>query len=311
MSERIRAQLALITSVVIWGVTFINMKIILTELPPITSNVVRFAMGSVVLWILLKVKEPQARFQMHWLKPMFWTGFFGITIYYAFEGLGLDRLDASSSALIMGAIPLMTLLVERKRQKQRILPREWALFSLSTVGIYFTVMAEWKFQQSVETLWGILFLFIASIGWVMYTVLTARVDHHMSSLQVLTYQTTIGGIFLIPGMLFESFDLFAWFRFDPQMPMVMGHLMFLVIGSTVIAYYLYVYSFRIIGAAESSLYINIIPLVTLILGTTLLGERLSVEKIFGAGCIILAVFLSEWMNQRSAKKKIASAGSID
>lgn len=302
MTERIKAQLALITSVVIWGITFISMKIILSEMPPITSNVVRFAMGSLVLWILLKIKEPKARFQKHWLKPMFWTGFFGVTIYYAFEGLGLDRLDASSSALIMGAIPLMTLLIERKRQKQPILLKEWGLFSLSTLGIYFTVMAEWQFQRSASALWGILFLFVASIGWVMYTVLTARVDDRMSSLQVLTYQTTLGSVFLIPGMFFESFDLVGWFLHDSQVPMVMGHMLFLVIGSTVIAYYLYVYSFRTIGAAESSLYVNIIPLVTLVLGTTLLGERLSVEKLIGATCILLAVFLSEWMNQRQNKK---------
>lgn len=305
MSERVKAQIALLTSVVIWGVTFINMKIILSELPPITSNVVRFSMGSLVLWILLKKKEPEARFQLHWLKSMFWTGFFGVTIYYAFEGLGLDRLDASSSALIMGAIPLMTLLIERKRQKQPILLKEWALFSLSTVGIYFTVMAEWQFQQSMETFLGIFFLFIASIGWVMYTVLTAQVDDRISSLQVLTYQTTLGSILLVPGMLLEPFDLIGWFRTDPQVPMVMGHLIFLALGSTVIAYYLYIYSFRVIGAAESSLYINIIPLVTLVLGTTLLGERLSVEKISGAACIILAVFLSEWLNRKSnGRKKI-------
>jgi len=302
MTERIKAQLALITSVVIWGITFISMKIILSEMPPITSNVVRFAMGSLVLWILLKIKEPKARFQKHWLKPMFWTGFFGVTIYYAFEGLGLDRLDASSSALIMGAIPLMTLLIERKRRHQPILLREWGLFSLSTLGIYFTVIAEWQFQQSLEALWGIFFLFIASIGCVMYAVLTAQVDDRMTSLQVLTYQTTWGSVLLLPGLLLEDFDLFAWFAHDPQMPMVMGHLLFLVIGSTVIAYYLYVYSIRIIGAAESSLYMNIIPLVTLVLGTTLLGERLSVEKLIGAACILLAVFLSEWMNQRQNKK---------
>lgn len=304
MTERIKAQIALIISVVIWGVTFISMKIVLSEMPPITSNVVRFAMGSLALWILLKIKEPKARFQRHWLKPMFWTGFFGVTIYYAFEGLGLDRLDASSSALIMGAIPLMTLLIERKRQKQPIVLKEWGLFSLSSIGIYFTVMAEWQFQQSLEALLGIFFLFIASIGWVMYTVLTAQVDDRMSSLQVLTYQTTLGSIFLIPGMFFESFDLIDWFAHDPQMPMVMGHLLFLVIGSTVIAYYLYVYSFRIIGAAESSLYINIIPLVTLVLGTSLLGERLSVEKIMGAICILVAVFLSEWLNRKSNGQKM-------
>lgn len=299
MTENIKARLALITSVVIWGVTFISMKIILSEMPPITSNVVRFVLGSVVLWILLKVKEPKARFQWHWLKPMFWTGFFGVTIYYAFEGLGLDRLDASTSALIMGTVPLLTLLIDRGISKERIKPREWALFSLSTVGILFTVIAEWKFQQSLDAFLGIFFLGIASFGWVMYTVLTARVDDRMSSLQVLTYQTTLGAIFLLPGMVFESFDLVGWFMHDPQMPMAMGHLLFLVIGSTVIAYYLYLYSFRIIGAAESSLYINIVPLVALFLGTTLLGERLSVEKLLGAACIILAVFMSEWLNQRS------------
>jgi drug/metabolite transporter (DMT)-like permease len=283
------------------------MKIILSELPPITSNVVRFAMGSGALWILLKIKEPQARFQMHWLKPMFLTGFFGVTIYYAFEGLGLDRLDASSSALIMGAVPLMTLLIERKRNRQQILLREWALFSLSTLGIYFTVMAEWQFQQSMDALWGILFLLIASLGWVMYTVLTYQVDDRLSSLQVVTYQTTLGSLLLVPGMVFEPFNFVDWFLHDPQMPMVMGHLLFLVIGSTVIAYLLYVYSFRIIGAAESSLYINITPLVTLILGTSLLGERLSVEKMIGAACILLAVFLSELLNKRSenAKRKEA------
>ncbi|BES64041.1 DMT family transporter [Gottschalkiaceae bacterium SANA] len=302
MTERVKAQIALIISVVIWGVTFINMKIVLSELPPITSNVVRFAMGSAILWILLKFMEPKARFQRHWFKSMFWTGFFGVTIYYAFEGLGIDRMDASSSALIMGAIPLMTLLIERKRQKQPILLKEWGLFSLSTLGIYFTVMSEWRFQQSMETLWGIVFLFIASIGCVMYAVLTARVDDRMTSLQVLTYQTTIGSLLLLPGLLLEDFNLLTWFVHDPQMPMTMGHLLFLVIGSTVIAYYLYVYSVRIIGAADSALYMNIIPLVTLVLGTTLLGERLSVEKVIGAVCIILAVFLSEWLNKRQASR---------
>lgn len=307
MSERIKAQIALLASVVIWGVTFINMKIVLSELPPITSNVVRFVMGSMALWILLKIKEPQARFQGHWLKPMFWTGFFGVTIYYAFEGMGIDRLDASSAALIMGAIPLMTLMVERRRRRQPILMQEWGLFSLSTLGIYFTVMAEWQFQQSASAFWGIFFLFIASIGWVMYTVLTAQVDDRLSSLQVLTYQTTLGSILLIPGMLLEPFNLMDWFLHDPQMLMVMGHLFFLAIGSTVIAYYLYIYSFRIIGAAESSLYINIIPLVTLVLGTTLLGERLSVEKLIGAACILLAVFFSEWLNQRQGKVEKAQS----
>ncbi|CAH2212161.1 DMT family transporter [Tepidibacter aestuarii] len=287
------SKISIMFSVIIWGVAIVSLKVIVTYFPPMTANFIRFSLASIILIILLRVLEPKSKIDKKDLLIILKTGALGISVYYYFESLGLLYVDASTAGLISGTIPIMTLFVDSIVNKKRLSTIDIFIFSLSTTGIFLIVYGNLEFKYGISQLYGYIFMVIGCFSWVIYTIFTKKLEKKYSSLSLITYQSIAGSICLAPSLLIEKFNLISWIKEGNNIQLVILNLLFLSIFGSAIAYYLYLYGFRKIGASRSSLYMNLIPVVSLLAGVFILNESIGLNKILGAVFIITSVLISD------------------
>lgn len=287
------AKIALLISVVIWGLSIVSMKFLVDYFPPMTVNFLRFTVASIILIPIVMVIEPRWLINKKDLLLIFITGALGISFYYYFESLGLIYLDASNVGLIAGTIPIMTYFTDSIMNRKKINFTMLIIFSISTIGVFLTIMDSFVVDFGMKDLIGYLFVLLGCFSWVLYTIFTKNLEEKYSPLCLLTYQTIAGSICLSPALLIEEFNIVLWIREGNNFQWVLINLMFLGLIASALAYYLYMYGFTKIGVSESSLYMNLMPVVTMLSGGLILKESIGFYKILGAIFIIASVILCD------------------
>jgi drug/metabolite transporter (DMT)-like permease len=145
----------------------------------------------------------------------------------------------------------------------------------------------------------------AALSWVAYSFLTRPLFARRSRLYIVFWQTLFGFLGFLP---FAVIEYPQWGR--PDLPVLL-HLVFLGICCSALGYWFYALSLEVLGISVSSIFINFIPVITVIAGFFLLGERLSPVQWGGAALVLSGVYLAMGEGGRprlSAKNSPAAEG---
>lgn len=296
------ASLAIVLAVLLWGMSFVSMKIVITAgLPPFTMITLRYLIVSVILIIgffLLKKKlkwktllKDQALF--------FWSGAIGITAYFLFEAKGIELTTASSASIIIAMVPIFSLFADWFFFKQR---PNW----LQLTGIGVSIAGVWLIFQTTlapldsasNPMVGNLLMLGACFCWVGYSVLSKNLLKSYNSFHITAIQSFYGTLLFIPFALIESPD---WI---PVSGNVWLHLLYLALLCSIFAYYLYNAALKVLGITIVSVYVNLIPVVGVIGGVLILNEPLFPIQVLGALMIIVSLFL---VNRKPRSSFVESA----
>ena len=285
--SRLLPTLAVLASMLLWGLSFVSSKAVLnTGFPPATMVALRFLIATALLLPLRRRLEPGVRLanltrRQRWL--LFWSGFTGVTVYFFFESRGIKLTSASNAALIIAAIPIFTVLAERLFFRTRIRGLQAAGIVLSVVGVYFIVRrSPTHFSHALA---GNLFMLGACLSWVAYVVLSRDLHEPLAGLSLTAYQAAVGAVTLLPFALSE---LRSW-----RLPGtgVWLNILYLGIFCSGAAYFFYMYALARLGPVRTSSFTNLIPFIGAVGGLVLLGEKLSWPQLAGGLAVIGGVFL--------------------
>jgi len=274
---------AIILANVFWGLSFISLKVTLVVIPPMTLALLRFLIALVILIPLIKKVDPDAKLARKDIPIMIVTGLLGVTAYYYFQNNGVKMTTASTASMILAAIPILTVIGEAFVYKTQLSSLKIISVILSILGVY-SIVATSE-QTSSDSLIGNLFMLAAAVSWVAYTLITRSLGERYSLLAVVTYQTIFGTAALVPFSLMEVWD---WHAVNSS---ILLHLVYLGICCSALANYLYVYAMEELGLSRVSLFINLIPVVSVIGGLVFLQEAVSGMQILGGAIILFSVYL--------------------
>ena len=133
---------------------------------------------------------------------------------------------------------------------------------------------------------GYLMMFGAVISWIIYSIANKPLFERYDQGVITFYQSLIGLIFFLPFMPFETNQWDKIFTVD-----IFLHVFFLAAFASALGFYLYLKGLDYLGISESSIYINLIPVVTVIISFFWLGETLSVMQLVGGGLVIGSVYI--------------------
>ena len=97
--------LGLLLVVLIWGGNFTATKLAFADISPLAFTAVRFALGSVLMWLILARKEGWRLPPRSTWMPLIALGVVGNTIYQLCFMTGLYRTTATNSSLILASMP--------------------------------------------------------------------------------------------------------------------------------------------------------------------------------------------------------------
>jgi drug/metabolite transporter (DMT)-like permease len=283
MDKKGRAYLYIILTVVFWGLSFLSTKVALAAMPPMTIAALRFAIAIVLLYFVKRRLAPGERIEKRDLPYLAGAGLFGVTLYFFSENNGLRFISASESSIIIAVIPVITVLAERIAFKKRLAALNYVGAALSMIGVWIMVGTSLTITANVT---GYLFMLGAAGSWVAYCFMTRPLFKKHTRITIVFYQSLIGFLGCVPFAVAEASQ---WRSAGAA---VWLNVLYLAILCSAVAYYFYVVSLEVLGVTVCAVFLNLIPVITVIAGFLLLGERLNAAQLSGGAVVILGVYLA-------------------
>ncbi|HRP08513.1 MAG TPA: DMT family transporter, partial [Gemmatimonadales bacterium] len=116
----------LLLVVLFWAGNFTATKVAFTEIGPLAFTAVRFALGSLIFWLVLRrVEGPGPAIPRPVMLRLIGLGVIGNTVYQLFFVEGLMLVSATKSALILAALPVAVTAGAGFFRIEEVVPRQW------------------------------------------------------------------------------------------------------------------------------------------------------------------------------------------
>lgn len=287
-NSMLKGHTAAFITCAIWGTTFISTKVLLTDFSPIEILVFRFILGLAGLWILCP-----ARFRVKNAKEeglLALAGLTGVCLFYLTEYIALLYTSASNVSVLVSLAPFATAIFSRFFWKEeRLRVRFFAGCLIALVGMCLLCFGgEDKLESN---LLGDLLALTSAIFWALYAVLSRKIGTwEYDELQITKRIFSYGILFLLPVLLLDGFAG-GWDRlFHPE---VITNMLYWGLGASALCFVLWNKAVRLLGALKTSVYIYLMPVVTIIASVIFLQEKLTVYTLCGTGLALIGLFLSE------------------
>ena len=287
-SKRSTGHLAALFTIIIWGTTFISTKVLLVDFQPVEILFFRFVMGLLILMVIF----PRPLKGTHWKQEITFmaAGLCGICLYYLLENIALTYTLASNVGVIISIAPFFTAILTRiflkEEEKMRI--NFYAGFLVAMAGISMISFGGSKLEMKPI---GDLLALVAAFVWSCYSVLTKKISTYGYPTILTTRRIFFYGIiFMIPTLFMFDFQL-GLDRFTSKVNLL--NILFLGLGASALCFVTWNFAVKVLGAVKTSVYIYVVPVITVITSVLILRERLNLMA--GAGVILTlaGLFLSE------------------
>ncbi|MDH0863917.1 EamA family transporter [Mitsuaria sp. GD03876] len=273
---------------VIWGSTYLAIKVAIAGLPPFLLAATRYATAGVLLFALMRFKGAPWPSWRQWRNALA-MGFLMVSVGNGFVCLAVGHISSSAAAVIYACGPMFALVFDRLRGG-RALAVEWLGVGLGIAGVLL-IHAD----KALQANWfGSIAVLLACAGMSLAVVLQPRLDLPRGGLSA-PAQMLGGALCLVPMALAKgetwpaSVPPSAWLAFA-----------YLVVFGSMVAYsaYVYILHHASAGLATSNEYVN--ALVAMLLGYWLAGEAIGTPMLAGTVVILGGVGLIAWGHARRA-----------
>jgi drug/metabolite transporter (DMT)-like permease len=283
-----KAFLYLTVSALLWGGVFHVIKYPLAEAPPFVLLTTRFMLTAIILApFLLQNRNYRLLLRRDILIEIILLSLVGICGYNIFFTYGMVLSEPATGSLIIAANPVMTTLIARIWKKEKVSPLRWVGIAVAFAGLAFIVF-EGNMQNALRLKVGVgnLILLAAPFLWAIYSIRSRGI---LTKIPVTVFTAAIVLLSLPPQAAMAVYQFDGW-RWAASVPFWLG-VGYLGILATGISYLAWNEGVRLIGAARSSIFVNLIPVTALAIAF-LRGQPLSAHHYIGGLIVVLGVILA-------------------
>lgn len=283
--------LASAASAVIFGFSFLFTKNALDSLDLFQLLGMRFFLAFLLLQALSLLKVIKLELSGGKFKNLLPVALFQPVLYFIFETAGVALTSASEAGIIISLIPIAVAILAALILNEKLRPIQWLSVAASVGGVSLLTWATAQNNQGGHLL-GIAALLGAVAAGSLYSVFSKKASSAATPLEVTYVMMCVGAVvFNVLGIfkfLLKS-DLPAYFTplRDPQAILAV---LYLGLLSSVGAFFLMNYSLSKLEASQSSVFINLTPVVSVCAGVVLRGESFSLLQLLGSLIILAGVW---------------------
>jgi len=312
-TTRVPWQAKFLALSVIWGSSFLFMKVGLRSLAPLQISGFRILSGALVLTVLLLVTRGRLPRERHTWAHLFVSAFFLCTLPFSLFALGEERVSSALAGIGNATTPIATVLFALLLLPSDRMALGKVLGVLSGFVGVLVIMQPWQAAGRPDLIgFGMTLVAGASygIGWTYNRRFLARAD--LGGLAQPTAQLLIASgqmvVVLLVWWLANRGHLAAPWSLHSSPSAALGPLLAVtalgVVG-TGIAYSFHFDVVRAAGPTVGSTVTYLIPVVSVALGVLLLHEHLQWPQALGAAIVLSAAVLI----QRPARKPPVTAAT--
>ena len=286
-----RAYTALLLVVVLWASYPALIKLALVDFPPFVFAFLRCACASIFLVAsFARAGEDASRGLTPASAPSLLTlGVVGIFVSTQLSYAAIYYSTASNALLLQAATPVVVTLGSWLYLGESLRRAQWWGAAASILGVLIVItQGRLTALRLHEIHSGDLINLVGILGWSAYTVYGRRVLASHSPLIATTAAYVSGTVLMIPVAIL-TLPYFPAPRFQSSFAWSV------VIYQAVLGAVAHVWWYRavqVVGPSRTAIFLNVQPVVGLMLASTVLGERIGLAQIVGAACVIGGVALT-------------------
>ena len=269
---------------VLWGGTFLAIRVAVHEIPPLFTAGTRFAIAGVGLFLFMRLRGEANPSLLQW-RNLTLIGLLMFAITYGGLFWAQQFVPSGITSIIEATLPITTIALEM--WVFRTLPFQWR----AVVGVVlgFSGIALLLAQSDAHNLplRPCLVILLSGVAWSLGTVVSAQLSLPASRPLTAGSQMMIGGAVLLLLSAAHG-DLRPLPHISTSAAFALSYL--IVFGS-IIAYTAYVWLLARIPATRVASHAYVNPLVAVTLGYFVAGEELTARMLTGAFIVVGSVFL--------------------
>jgi drug/metabolite transporter (DMT)-like permease len=276
------AYIALIAVCIIWGTTYLALRIAVLHFPPFLFTLIRqVTAGLLLLGFMFTIGKAAFPSWPHIMRQAV-GGFFMISMGNGLVAWAEMHIPSGVAAIICSLMPVMVIIINVMIDKNErpTVPIVLGL-AIGLIGIIMIFSEHIAEFSKPEYIVGIVLTFMAVICWAGSSIWIKKKNGESNAFVNAGIQMFFGGLWLVPlSLAFDDLSNVTWSAEAAY------SLLYLIVFGSIIAYTSYSYALKKLPMTIVSLYAYVNPLVAILLGWLVLDEKLN-AKIVAA--IILTV----------------------
>ena len=273
------AYAAMLFNIIAWGMSWVSVRTVLTELDAGQVGAMRYLIASAVMlpvWIYRGRPLPDKSD----LGLVALLGLFGFCFYNLGVNFGEKTVDAGTGSLLISFQPIIVIIIGVLLRRETVSLVSWIGILISMAGVIMTAVGG---SAGLTLNFGTILILGAALSSAIQTLINKALTKRYHALDVTTWAIWIGTLGLLPF----SHDLpEAWGRLSTN---GLLHLIFLGVVPAALCYTLFAWVLTRVPIATAMSSVYAIPVFSLIFGWSMLGEQPTALTLIGGAVTIVGV----------------------
>ncbi|MBJ6125740.1 EamA family transporter [Microvirga sp. BT325] len=281
----------------IWGLTWLPMKIASEAVPPIFLAMIRFLLAGLFFLAFILVKGLPLKAEQPWrvivASLLITTGCYSLLFW------GVARAPTGLSSIVnLSLMPIFLILVGAFYGQERITARRLGAIALGVLGLVMLFSGRTGTAQD-GALVGLAAVAVATLSYAWGAVVSRPLMQAMPPITLAFWETSIGALGLVPvSLLVEGYDPAYFVGLTDERALI--GLAILVLGGSLGGFSIYLWLVRDWGAFRAGLYSFVSPVVAVAVGVAFANEAFGWPEAIGMGVMLSATALALTEGRRAA-----------
>jgi len=283
-------SLLLVLVSLVWGGSFIIVKIATIEIDPVHLGFLRFLIATPIMILVLLFLKRDTYIPLKELPSLAVLGLTGVTLLYTFQFIGISYTNAPAASVLINTNVIFIAILSALFLKEKFNVKKILGVLLSFSGVLIVIFSNIRqeaFSFSNVFFIGSILVLLSAFCWAIYSIVGKRLLRIYDTFAVTTYAFTLGSIFYIPFVILDIVPLLQKISFNGWIS-----ILYLAILCSVFGYVGWYYSLKKSEASKAAVYLNLIPLFTITI-SIFMGKIPTIFFLFGAILIIYGVYLTQ------------------
>jgi drug/metabolite transporter (DMT)-like permease len=288
-SEKIKIGLGFILICIIWGSTWLFIRLGLESLTPVISAGIRFSLASILVYGLMSYKKISLQADSLSIRLYFVLAFFSYIIPFGLVYWAEQFIPSGLASIIFAVMPFGVILFTRLAiQNTEIKFAQYLGVIIGFVGIV-TIFSEDLTIDISNNFFGMLAVLLSATMQASIAVTIKKYGSHLNPLSMNFIPLLIAGLIMIP-LAFIIEDSSSW-KFDS---IALGSVFYLALFGTLITFTTYYWLLKRMNIVILSLSTFITPIVAVILGWLILNEKFSSQAMIGSAMVLIGILFANF-----------------
>lgn len=285
-NRQIFIEFLLLLVAFIWASNFSVAKISMVEIDPMSFNAMRFLLAVILMWVVIFWKGKWKPVLKKDYGHMILLGLTGNLIYQLLFIFGLDHTFSANAAVMLGTVPVWVAVISHFFYDEQMNRNKLIGVILAFSGVLLILLGKpEQISMSSKTFVGDLLTLMSALMFGYYSVHSKKLLINYPPIQLTTITMTIGGI----GLILAGLPWIINLDFNSVSAVAYGGTVYSGLFSIGVAFLIWNYGLKQVGAVRTATYQNLVPVLGIILGFFVLGEKLEFVQYLGSAVVIAGI----------------------